>query len=383
MDMTNLSQRLEGLLPFITELRDQTERARTLPADLVQRLRESGIFALEVPRSLGGADAAPVEVLRAIEILARADGSTGWCAALGAANNGVAGIMSEAGAREVFSDPSSPIAGVFAPTGGAVEVNGGVQVSGRWQFASGVKHAGWLWGGCMMMQNGQPRMTPMGPDIVYAVMPAGAYEIHDTWQVSGLCGTGSHDVSANDVFVPQHRVFRIDPTAQHERPLDRMPPIGWFVSHIAAVSIGVARGALDELIALAQTKKPTFSMAVLADRPAAQLELARAEAALAAARSALYESVEDLWRTVTANAQPTPRQIAINRIACVHAAEVGAAITRTASVLAGGASIFKTASFQRHMRDAEAISHHFTVAPHVLEDAGRVLLGRAPTAPMF
>jgi alkylation response protein AidB-like acyl-CoA dehydrogenase len=162
-----------------------------------------------------------------------------------------------------------------------------------------------------------------------------------------------------------------------------MPSIGWFVSQVVSVGLGIARGALDELVAIAQTKVPTFSTAVLADKPVAQIDLARAEASLAAARGGLHDTVEDLWRTVSAGKRPSPKQIAQNRIAAVHAAETGASVARVAHVLAGGSSIYASSSLQRHMRDAEAITHHFTVAPHVWEDAGRVLLGRQPTAPLF
>lgn len=384
METLALLERLEALLPAIHTRRDEIERDRRLPRDLVHALRDTGLFALEVPRAIGGMEAAPADVLRAIEIVSRADGSTGWCAGIAIANNGAAGFMAEAGAREVFADPTAPSAGVFAPTGAATRVPGGVRVSGRWQFASGITHCDWLWVGCMVTEHGQPRMTPAGPDIIYTAMPTSAIEIHDTWFVSGLCGTGSNDLSANDVFVPEQRIFKIgDPTSVRPEPLYRMPPIGWFVSHVAAVGLGIARGALDELLALAQTKTPTFSMAVLADKPAAQLELARAEASLGSARAFLYEALDGLWRTVSAATQPTPRQIALHRIAATNAAQVAASVARTASLLAGGTAIFKTSSLHRHARDADAVAHHFTVAPHVWEDAGRVLMGRAPTAPMF
>jgi alkylation response protein AidB-like acyl-CoA dehydrogenase len=384
VNKTALVQRLEGLLPAIRERREEIERDRRLPGDLVSALRDTGLFALEVPRALGGLEAAPTEILRAIDAISRADGSVGWCAALATANNGVAGFLSEAGAREIFADPGAPSAGVFAPTGAAVRVDGGMRVNGRWQFASGITHCDWVWAGCLVMEHGQPRMTPMGPEIIYAVMPSKEIQIHDTWFVSGLSGTASNDVSASDVFVPEHRVFMIgQPPADRPEPLYRMPPLGWFVSHVAAVALGIARGALDELVELAQTKLPTFSMAVLADKPVAQAELARAEAAVAGARAFLHETVEDLWRTVMTGAQPTPRQIALNRVAALNAAEVGASVARKVGVLAGGSSIFKTSAFQRHARDADAIAHHFTVAPHVWEDAGRVFMGRTPNAPMF
>jgi alkylation response protein AidB-like acyl-CoA dehydrogenase len=259
-----------------------------------------------------------------------------------------------------------------------------VRVTGRWQFASGVTHCDWLWTGCLVMENERPRMTLTGPEIIHVFMPVSAVAIHDTWFASGLCGTGSQDVTASDVVVPDRHLFHVgDPGPQRPEPLYRMPALGWFVSHVAAASLGIARGALDELIELAQTKLPTFSQEVVADRAAAQLELARAESAVGSARAFLHETVGELWNVLAAGGTPTPRQVALNRVAAANATDVGATVARTASVLAGGSSILAKSSLQRHMRDAEAIAHHFTVAPHVWEDAGRVFMGRAPRAPMF
>jgi alkylation response protein AidB-like acyl-CoA dehydrogenase len=384
MDTTGLTERLQKLLPTIRARREEIERARRLPRDLVDMLRETGIFSLEVPRAIGGKEGAPADNLQAVETISTADGSTGWCVGLAMANNGAAGFMDESGAKEVFTDPNAPTAGIFAPIGTAMRVDGGVRVNGRWPFASGITHCDWVWAGCLMMVNGQPHMTAHGPEMIHVFMKASEVEIHDTWFVSGLSGTGSNDISAKDVFVPEKRVFAIgDPSRHRAEPLYRLPVIGAFVSHVAAVSLGIARGALDELVELAQTKKPTFSTAVLADKPLAQVELARNEGALAAARAFFYATVEDLWRTAREGGQPAPRQIALNRIAAANATEVGVSVTRAANVLAGGSSIYNKSSLQRHMRDAEAISHHFTVAPYVWEDAGRIFMGRTPTAPMF
>ena len=128
---------------------------------------------------------------------------------------------------------------------------------------------------------------------------------------------------------------------------------------------------------------PSLYNAVLADKSVAQVELARAEAALGGARSFLYDVVADMWQTVCAGGGPTKRQLALGRAAATHAAETGAAVTRVVNTLGGGSSLYSTSSLQRHARDAEAITHHFTVAPHTWEEAGRVLLGREPIAPVF
>lgn len=384
MDTNVMSRSIRDLLPEIRARREEIERARRMPRDLVEVLRRTGMFSLGVPRAIGGEEGTPVDIMRAIETVATADGSTGWCAMVATGNNVAAGYMRESGAKEVFADPTAPSAGIAAPAGAAVRVDGGMRVTGRWPFASGITHCEWVWAGCRVMEDGRPRMTSHGPEIVHVCLPVSEVVIHDTWYVSGLCGTGSSDFSATDVLVPEQRIFALlDPSGHRAEPLYQMPPLGLFVFQVVCVSLGVARGALDELTELAQTKVPSLYTAVLADKPVAQVDLARAEAALGGARSFLYDTVEDMWQSVCAGHPPTKRQLALGRIAATHAAETAAAVTRTANALGGGSSIYSTSSLQRHARDAEAVTHHFTVAPHTWEEAGRVLLGREPTVPVF
>jgi indole-3-acetate monooxygenase len=384
MNTNGTLKRIQDGLPLIRSRRHEIEQARRLPQDLAQKLRQTGIFSLGLPRAIGGQEASPLEILRAIETVAMVDGSTGWCAMIGTANNVVGGYMSENGAKEVFADPTAPTAGIAAPAGAAVRTTGGVRVTGRWPFASGITHSDWVWAGCVVMANGQPQMTPQGPEIIHVCMPASTVTIHDTWNVSGLCGTGSNDFSVSDVFVPDQRIFALlDPSGHRSEPLYQMPPLGLFVFQVAAVSLGIARGAIDELMELAHTKKPSLYSDVLADKSVVQVELARAEAALGAARSFLFTTVTETWETVRSGQSVTRRQIALGRAAASHAAETAATVTRSVNTLAGGSSIYSASPLQRHARDADAITHHFTVAPHTWEEAGRVLLGRETIAPFF
>jgi indole-3-acetate monooxygenase len=384
MNTQPVSDSVKALLPQIRARRQEIEEARRLPLDLVDELRKTRLFSLSVPKALGGYEASPVEIMKTIELVASADGSTGWCSMIATGNNAAAGYMDEAGAREVFADPAMPRAGIAAPAGAATRTDGGVTVSGRWGFASGITHCDWVWAGCMVMDNGKPRMTSHGPEIVHVCMPVKELQIHDTWFVSGLCGTGSNDFSARDVFVPERRTFLLlNPAGHRQEALYQMPPLTLFVAQLVSVSLGIARGALDELCELAQTKTPTFYQAVLADKAVAQVEIARAEAALGAARAFLHEVIEGIWQAVKSGTQPTKRQLALARIATMNAAETGSDVTRTTTRLGGGSSIYTKSSLQRHARDAEAVTHHFTVAPHTWEEAGRVLLGRDPTVPAF
>ena len=382
MQTEDILTSIETVLPAIRARRAEIERARRMPKDLVDAIRQTGMFAMGAPRAIGGREAPPLDILRAIEMVASADGSAGWCAMIATGNGVSAGYMSDKGAREVFADPTAPTAGIAAPAGAAVPVDGGMRVSGRWPFASGITHCDWLWAGCLVMEAGRPRMTPMGPELVHACIPVREVDVHDTWHVSGLSGSGSNDFSAADVFVPEHRLFALlDPSKHRPEPLFQMPPVGLFTYQAAAVSLGIARSALDELTSLAQTKVPSMYTTPLADKSAAQIALARAEAELGAARAFLFDTVGGIWESLCGGHAPTPRQIACGRIAATHAAEASAAVARNASLLFGGTAIYATNDLQRHARDTDAIAHHFTFSPHSWEESGRVLMGRAPTVP--
>ena len=383
--MSGYAEKVKDLLPQIKARRAEIEQARQLPADLAEALRATGILSLGMPRAIGGEEVSPTDTMRVAETIATADGSTGWVAMIAMTANGAAGYMNEAGAKELFaSDLHTFSASVAGPIGKAVRVDGGVRVSGHWPFASGVTHSKLIWLGAIVHENDKPVMTPHGPEIIHVWMPVTAGQIHDTWYTSGMAGTGSNDFSCDDAFVPDQLVWALfDPSGHRPEPPYQFPLVAMFSIHVGAVALGIARAALDELIELAPTKVPSLSMEVLADRPAAQIELARAEARLEAARAFLYDSVEDVYQTLVAGRAPTERQVASGRVAPLHAVETAGDVTRTANVLTGGTAIYSKYSTQRHARDAEVLQHHFTVAQHVWEDAGRVLLGRAPLAPIF
>ncbi len=384
MPAINVPDRLRNLGPEIRSRRKEIEDARRMPKDLVDRLAATGVFRMTVPHALGGDESSPMDVMAAIEAVSSADGSAGWCVMNAVGCNVAAGYMDDAGAREIFTDPARPSAGIASPAGAARRVDGGVRIRGRWPFASGVTHCPWIWAGCIVMEDGKPKLTDHGPEMVHAWVPTSEIQIHDTWQVSGLRGTGSFDFSIEDAFVPDRRVFRLlDPAGHRSEPLYQMPPLGLYTYFVPCVSLGIARGALDDLLALAQTKIPTLYTAPLADRAVVQTEVARAEAALGGARSFLHEAVGEVWDSVRAGGDPGARRLALGRAAATQAAETGAAVARTANVLAGGSAIYADSPFQRHARDAEAVLHHFTVAPHTWEQAGRVLLGRDPAVPAF
>lgn len=385
MSGSGYAAKVQELLPRIRERRKEIEQGRRLPLDLVEQLVKSEIFRLALPRAIAGEELDPADQTRLIETIATADGSTGWCVMIALGNGIFGGCMPEVGAKEVFADPTLPTAAAIAPSGAATPVEGGFVVRGHWRFASGIDHVDWVLGGCVVMDEGSPRTTSSGlPELTHVFMPVRDVEVHDTWFVSGLKGTGSKDYSATDVFVPTERVVSVFDRARHRpEPLYHVPIVALFAPQIAAVGLGIARAALDELVALASEKTPSFSVTRMAEKPVTQIEIARAEAKLGGARCLLYESIDDIWQAVAAGREPTKRQVAMCRVAAIHASETSADVARAMSALAGGSSIYSSSSLQRHASDAEAILHHVTQSPQMWEECGRVLFGLDPLFPIF
>jgi alkylation response protein AidB-like acyl-CoA dehydrogenase len=366
-----------ALAPRLRAAADDAERDRRLPPALVRDLVAAGLFQLCVPRALGGAEAEPSVLLGALEALAEADGAAGWCAMIGATTGLVAGWLPEAAAREIYGRGPVVTGGVFAPQGRALVAGGGYRVSGRWAFASGCEHCDWLMGGCVVVEGGAPRrLADGGPETRLVMFPAGAARVLDTWTVSGLRGTGSHDIAVDDLEVPAERSCSLVTGAPRERgPLYAFPPFGLFAASIAAVALGIARHALDALAALAVEKTPTLGRRALRERPVTQAQVAEAEGTLGAARAFLAERVDAAWQPARAG-EAVPLEIRARlRLAATGAVAAAARATDVAYQAGGGSAIYASSPLQRCFRDVHAVTQHMLVAAPVYELVGRVLLG--------
>lgn len=346
---------------------EQIESGRRLPADLARAMAEAGLFRMCVPRSLGGRECEPSALLETIELVAEADGAAGWCLMIGATTGLLGGFLSEPIAAEIYGDPLAIAGGVFAPTGTARVVNGGYRVTGRWAFASGCQHCDWLTGGCLTDDGGGPRLL---------FFPRSDVEIIDTWMVSGLAGTGSHDIAVQDVFVPSGREVALGVTPPSEPgPLYRFPVFGLLALGVASVGLGIARAALGELTRVADAKTPTHSSRRLGQRSATQSELARATAALRAARAGMFEAVEESWALAACGTDIDLETRVALRLAATHATRTAATVVDAMYDLGGGTSVYATSPLQRYFRDVHVVTQHVMVAPSTYELAGRLLLG--------
>lgn len=345
------------------EVAPKTEAGRTLAPELVEAIREQGLFRLGVPRALGGAELAPAETLAIAETIARGDASAGWCVSIAATSGLLAAYLPESGAEEVFGDPRSVPAGVWAPRGRGVAADGGVVVSGQWSFCSGIGHADWLFAG--FVHDGALKV---------AALPKASLEVLDTWHTTGLRGTGSHDCVAREVFVPDSRILSVLDGPLRDGALYRFPVFGFFAASVAVAALGNAFGALDDFVALAG-RKPLGSSRTLAERGSTQSAVASASASLRAARAYFYEAVSEAWEAAQSG-EPVPVEARAGvRLAATHATRTAREAVSSLYDLAGGGAIYDGAAIQRRFRDAHTASAHFQVNAASFELPGKVLLG--------
>jgi indole-3-acetate monooxygenase len=361
------------------ELAPTSERDRRLPGELIDRLRASGLLRCGAPASIGAAEAAPGVTLRCAETVARGDASAGWCVSIAATSSLLGGWLAPDGCSEVFGDPQKVAAGVWAPRGKARRVEGGYVVSGQWAFCSGIMHSDYLFGGCMVREEG----GPPAPKVLG--MRVDELEILDNWRTSGLRGTGSHDAVADEVFVPERRSLWLFDPPSSPGALYRFPIFAYFALSISAAALGNARGAIDDLRELAAGKVSLGSSRTLAERPATWSVVAQAEASLRAARAFYYQAIEDAWSSaLTHESEPVSVELRLGlRLAATHAVRTAADVTRAMYDLGGGSAIYDDSPLQRRFRDAHAATAHFQVNPATWELTGRLLLDQPTETAML
>ncbi len=380
-----------GLAPLIEAAAEEIERERRLPGALVEALFDAGLFTMLLPASLGGSEVAIPAFARAVEALARADGSVAWC--VGQAN-GLAAYMAyvdPAVAREVFAPGRRTILangpGEGNRPGRAVTTDGGFLVSGRWMFASGIGHATWLLAVCHIYASDDdtPRLDAHSkPAQRLMLVPKRAATLHDVWHVSGLRGTGSQSFSVSDVFVPTAYAIHFTPEARQERgPLYLFSNNGFFGPAFGSVALGLAHASLAALIDIASGKIPRGMDRAIHENAAVQVAVAIAQARLGAARAYLHQTVSEVWDAVARDGVLTVDQQVAVRLAATHATHEAAAVVDTAYGLAGSNAIFENRPFERRFRDVHAVTQQLQGRRAHYEGVGRFLLGLAPETPFL
>ncbi|MBK7846525.1 MAG: flavin-dependent monooxygenase [Zoogloea sp.] len=371
-DAAHPAAALEALLPEIRQRRKEFEKQQHISPDIIQRFKDVGVYRALVAKRFGGDEKSPAEFCQLIERIAEADGSAGWVASFGIGGVYLAALPLATLEKLYANGPDVVFAGGIFPPQPAELVEGGFKVSGRWSWGSGSMGAEVVGAGILPKNaegSGLPRM---------AVMPREKVQIVPNWDVMGLLGTGSHDIVVKDVVVPEEWTFVRGGAASLDTPLYRYPTLSFAAQVLTVVGLGIGRAAINEVLGMAAGRASVTGAPNLGERIYVQLEIARIEAELRAARSWFYEAIDDVWQVLLAGGTPTDHQVSMLRLSTTHASRVGADVARRAQMLSGGTGVYESSPLAAQVRDAQMITQHAFMGDITYQNAGAMLFGLKP-----
>ncbi|MFT4563005.1 MAG: 3-hydroxy-9,10-secoandrosta-1,3,5(10)-triene-9,17-dione monooxygenase [Gammaproteobacteria bacterium] len=369
--------RAQELAPILAQRAARTEQHRAPLDESIRDLIDAELLATLTPKVYGGHEL-PVSTMASITAcLSAACPSTGWVAAfyMGAAWRTIA--FSEQAQREAFAEkPYILSAGQAAPLREVIKVDDGYRISGQTAWSSGSAHAEWI-NFMGMVQDGDRPPYPMT-----FMVPHSEVEIIDTWFVSGMRGTGSNDVKADDVFVPEYRASstsdalegRAKGQAIHENPMYRQPFVPFLMCEVVPAVVGALRGAVDAFAQHTRVRHGTISGAKAASKQAAQMRLARGHAAVDAAQILLDAYLDRYMRV-----RPEQNEILDRADMKLKAAFITDLCRNAINDLArgfGGDGFRDHNPLQRYFRDINMLAvHAFLDIDNSAETYGRLMLG--------
>jgi alkylation response protein AidB-like acyl-CoA dehydrogenase len=375
---------LEGLIDRIAALRPlfeknavQTEADRRVVEENITALREAGAFRTTVPQRYGGYGTGIRTKLEVSREIAKGCGSTAWATTLMNVCSFFTTLMNEQAQDDVWgANPNARIAGVFTPSATSRKVDGGIVVTGAWNWASGCLHADWSFLGVPLLDDNGEMTYP-----VMALIPNSELTIEDTWFTSGMRGTGSNTIHANEVFVPDHRTHWVPGllTHQYDTPFhDEVTTRSAFVPYAALVlagpQLGLAQAALDYTIEMGHKRGITYSdFAVQRDAPTFQLQIAEAAVLVDTAHMFAYRAAADIDDAAVADHTMTYVERARVRNDTGVSIKAAREAIRILCSAHGASSFADSSPMQRWWRDSEVASRHAVIVP----ETSALIYGRA------
>lgn len=363
---------MDELLRDIRARRKEFEAQRFISPDIIQSFKKIGVYRALVAKRFGGDEKSPAEFCELIETLSKADGSAGWVASFGIGGVYLAALPVATLEKLYANGPDVVFAGGIFPPQPAELVEGGYKVSGRWSWGSGSMGAEVVGAGILPKNadgSGLPRM---------AVMPRDKVQIAPNWDVMGLLGTGSHDIVVKDVVVPEEWTFVRGGASSLDTPLYRYPTLSFAAQVLTVVGLGIARAAIDEVIGMAVGRASVTGAPNLGERVYVQLEMAKIDAELRAARAWFYQAIDDVWQVLLAGGKPSDQQVSMLRLSTTHASRVAAEVTRRAQMVSGGSGVYESCPLAAQVRDAQMITQHAFMGDITYQNAGAMMFGLKP-----
>ena len=380
---TSLLAAAREIAPIVREHSQEAERERRLSPPVLKALRETGLVRMTTPRSLGGLETDPLTRALVGEEIGRHDSAAAWTLENPLDWAFLCCRLPDEGAEEIYSRGADTlIAGQFGRPLEATSTSGGYRISGRAPFVSNCHDADWILSTVLVDEGsaaGEPEMR-----MVY--FPRQGCEIIDTWNVMGMRGTGSHDISVTDVYVPKPRTFPMEPDfepgSHYRGPLYRLPVVGALATGIPTPMLGAARRALDDVTELARNKTPVASSGLLRERASAQVQLGRAEAILRSGRLLLLDTLSQAWQRCIDGETHSLEQKADLLLAMTHAMSSAVQAVELACSIAGTTAFRATSPLERCFRDVQTMRHHVWASEQRYGTFGQVRLGVPPDFPV-
>jgi 3-hydroxy-9,10-secoandrosta-1,3,5(10)-triene-9,17-dione monooxygenase len=370
---SGLWEKAEALLPVLRERAPKCEELRRMPDATLRDFHDAGLFRIQQPRRVGGAELEFVAIVHFGALLARACASTSWNFINFAAHHHMLGMFPPKAQDEIWGrSPDALIASSFVfPAGKAQKVKDGYLISGRWPFSSGVDPSEWnMLAGLSRLDDNAP------PEQRVFLLERSQYQVIDTWFAGGLRGTGSKDVEVKEQFVPDHRTLAVADTkggptpgsAVNPSPLYQIPVFALFPYMLSGVALGIAEGLIGDF----SPKTGKMTTTRIAEIQSTQIRLGEATAYARASRVTQETNCIEASENVTPDLLTKARY----RLEGAYAVEWAVRAVDIMFGLMGASGLYESGHAARAFRDAHAVKQHFSFNTDIAGTTyGRVALG--------
>jgi len=383
----DILDRARALLPVLRERAPETERLRRLHPDSDREFKAAGFYRIMQPRHYGGLELDFGSQTALGTELGRACGSSSWVATIIACHGWLFGMFPKRAQDEVWGrSADETLATAFYCERSTVKrVAGGIEISGKWRFSSGIHNCGWVLP-LVAVPNAEGPPTPH-----FVLLEQGEYQVEEVWNSVGLAGTGSNDFTVEGVFIPPHRMLDITKLTGGPSPgsevndfyLYRQPMMATFAFNLVGNIIGVARGAADIVIGDLTQNRTTKAGAAMVGMPTIQARVAESLAEIDAAYAMVFRNRDEIVRHGQAGTYPDLAARGRYRGNNGLAAKLSvSAIDRLLPIL-GARGLDQSHPLQRAWRDARAIAQHAALTWDVNANIyGAIALGLPSPAPI-
>ena len=386
-DVPELLSRARGIAEVVRARVQETEDNRRVAEDVVERIREAGLFRILQPQAFGGFEYGFDVFAELVATIGRGCGSSAWVYGLGAVHQWFVASYPKETQEEYWADPGAITAGSYAPVGKTVAVDGGYRTSGVWSFASGCDNAQWFLLSTMV----PPASGSDTPSPSFLLVPRADARIDDNWHTMGLAGTGSKNIVADDMFVPSHRALAIADLAAgtgpgtliNTNPLYRQSFLSVVPTTLVAPVLGMAEGALADFVDMVKVRSTRGAVAGgnrrMAEFATIQSRVAEATGCIDAARLMMFRDLAETSATA-ARGERTPLDMRLhNRLSHTFCTRLLVQAIDALFAASGGQGIFLEKPLQRIWRDAHAAASHISLNWDAVSTMyGQYVLGLEP-----